>query len=83
MVCGGQTSRLEVTKELLRLIGKEKEIKVTSVSSDHFKDVYYAQRPPCERLQNKKLDIRNINLMQDWKTALKMYLERYYEGYLD
>ncbi len=83
MVCGGQTSRLEVAKELLKLLGKEDGIKVTSVTSDYFKDVYYAQRPPCERLDNKKLDIRNINLMQDWKVALKTYLEGYYQGYLD
>ena len=83
MVCGGQTSRLEVAKELLKLLGKEDGIKVTSVASDYFKDVYYAQRPPCERLDNKKLDIRNINLMQDWKAALKIYLEGYYQGYLD
>jgi len=83
MVCGGQTSRLEVAKELLKLLGKEDGIKVTSVTSDYFKDVYYAQRPPCERLDNKKLDIRNINLMQDWKAALKTYLEGYYQGYLD
>ena len=81
-VCGGETSRLEVAQELVRLLGKENEIKITSVSSDHFKDVYYAERPPSERLITKKLDLRGVNKMQDWKVALKVYLDSYYTDYL-
>ena len=81
-VCGGETSRLEVAHELVRLLGKEDEIKITSVSSDHFKDVYYAERPPSERLITKKLDLRGVNKMQDWKVALKVYLDSYYTDYL-
>ena len=82
MVCGGQTSRKEVAKELLRLLSKEKEIKITEVSSDYFKKEYFAQRPPCERLVNKKLDLRGLNIMRDWKVALKEYLADYYKDYL-
>ena len=65
LVCGGQTSRLEVTKELLALLNLENEIKVNSVKSDYFKDIYFAERPPNERLINKKLDLRNINIIND------------------
>ncbi len=83
MVCGGQTSRLEVAVELLDLLGLKESVKITSVSSDYFKDVYFAERPPCERLVNRKLELRNLNLMQDWKVALKQYLDQYYQGYLD
>jgi dTDP-4-dehydrorhamnose reductase len=83
MVCGGQTSRLEVAEELLNLLNLKDSIKINVVSSDYFKDVYFAERPPCERLVNRKLNIRNINLMQDWRPALKQYLDRYYVGYLD
>lgn len=83
LVCGGQTSRLEVTHELLRLLNLTEEIKITSVKSDYFKDVYFAERPPNERLINKKLDIREVNIMQDWKIALKEYLDSYYIGYLN
>ena len=83
MVCGGQTSRLEVAVELLNLLGLTNSIKVTSVHSDYFKDVYFAERPPCERLVNRKLDLRNINIMQDWKEALKQYIDQYYTGYLN
>ncbi|WP_075342095.1 SDR family oxidoreductase [Tenacibaculum agarivorans] len=82
LVCGGQTSRLEVTNELLRLLNLQEEIKVTAVKSDHFKDVYFAERPPNERLINKKLDIRGLNVMQDWKDALKEYIDNYYQDYL-
>lgn len=83
LVCGGQTSRLEVTNELLRLLNLKDKIKVNSVKSAHFKDIYFAERPPNERLINKKLDLRNLNIMQDWKIALKEYVENYYSGYLD
>jgi dTDP-4-dehydrorhamnose reductase len=83
MVCGGQTSRYEVAQEILMLVGKDKDVKLTSVGSDYFKDIYFAERPPCERLVNRKLNIRNINLMRDWKVALKEYISIYYKGYLD
>ena len=82
LVCGGQTSRLEVTKELLALLNLENEIKVTSVTSEYFNDIYFAERPPNERLINKKLNLRNINIMQDWKSALKEYVDNYYQNYL-
>ena len=83
MVCGGETSRLEVAAELLKLNGLEGKVKITSVKSDFFKETYFAERPPCERLVNRKLNLRNLNLMQDWKVALHQYIEKYYKGYLD
>jgi dTDP-4-dehydrorhamnose reductase len=82
MVCGGQTSRLEVAHELLSLLGLSNEIKINVVNSDYFKEIYFAERPPCERLDNRKLKLRNINLMQDWKVALKEYIDLYYAEYL-
>ncbi len=82
MVCGGQTSRLEVAKELLSILHLEREIKITAVRSDYFKDVYFAERPLSERLVNRKLNLRNINLMRDWKIALKEYIQEYYKDYL-
>lgn len=82
-VCGGQTSRLEVSQELLNILGKEDEVKITTVSSDYFKDIYFAERPASERLVTKKLDLRGVNQMRDWRIALKEYVENYYAGYLD
>ncbi|MDI3521036.1 MAG: dTDP-4-dehydrorhamnose reductase [Anaerophaga sp.] len=81
-VCGGQTSRLEVAKELLRIVGKDKDVKITAVSSDYFKDTYFAERPASERLITRKLDLRGVNKMRNWKVALKEYVENYYVGYL-
>jgi len=83
MVCGGQTSRYEVAAELLKILKLSEIVKLTPVTSDYFKDTYFAARPPCERLVNKKLEIRNINLMRDWRTALEEYISTYYKGYLE
>lgn len=83
MVCGGQTSRLEVAGELLNLLNLTDKVKITSVKSDYFKATYFAERPPCERLVNRKLELRKMNLMQDWRVALKQYIDQYYQGYLD
>jgi dTDP-4-dehydrorhamnose reductase len=82
-VCGGQTGRLEVANELVRLLGLSEKVKVTPVESDYFKDIYFAERPASERLLTKKLDMRGVNKMKDWKIALKEYIENYYQGYLE
>lgn len=81
-VCGGQTSRLEVAQELLKILEMEDEVKINVVTSDYFKDVYFAERPASERLVTKKLDLRGVNKMRDWKIALKEYVENYYQDYL-
>ncbi|MCK5624610.1 sugar nucleotide-binding protein [Candidatus Pacearchaeota archaeon] len=85
MVCQGEITdnRLEVTKELIKILGLEDKVKVTSVDSEHFKKEYWATRPSAERLENKKLKLRGLNKMRNWKVALKEYLEQDYEGYLD
>jgi len=81
-VCKGQTSRLEVAQELLKVIGKENKVKINIVDSSYFKNEYFADRPPSERLTTKKLDLRGLNLMRDWKVALREYINEYYKGYL-
>ncbi len=83
MVCGGQTSRFEVAESLVEMLNLPYSIKITAVSSDYFKEEYYAARPASERLLTKKLDLRNVNKMRDWKVSLKEYLEKYYVGYLN
>jgi len=82
MVCGGLTSRLEVASELVKLLDLQDEIKITEVDSDFFAKEYFAARPNCERLVNKKLNELDFNIMRDWKIALKEYLEDYYSDYL-
>jgi dTDP-4-dehydrorhamnose reductase len=82
MVCEGATGRFEVAQELIKILGKENEIKVTEVTSDYFKQEYFADRPPSERLINKKLQLRHLNRMRDWKISLKEYIQDYYQDYL-
>lgn len=83
MVCDGLTSRLEVAKELISLLGLHSKIKIREVSSQHFAEEYFAERPDCERLINKRLNDMGLNIMRDWKVALQDYLRDYYSGYLD
>jgi len=78
MVCGGETSRMEVAEEILKIYNLEDEIKLTSVSSDYFKDIYFAERPISERLINKKLNLKKLNIMRDWRISLNDYIKNYY-----
>jgi dTDP-4-dehydrorhamnose reductase len=82
MVCGGETGRLEVAEELVRQLKLDGKVEVAPVSSDHFAKEYFAPRPPCERLVNYKLDLRNMNMMRDWRIALADYLRDYYADYV-
>ncbi len=83
MVCSGVTGRYEVTHELIKVLGKENEIKITPVQSDYWEKEYFAERPSSERLINKKLDLRKLNIMRDWRVCLKEYINSYYQDYLD
>ncbi len=83
MVCGGETSRFEVAEEILKILSLENTIKITPVKSDYFKKIYFAERPASERLANYKLSLRGLNLMKDWKIALREYISQYYQDYLD
>ena len=59
------------------------QLNMNSVGSDYFKDTYYAERPPSERLLTKKLEMRGVNQMRDWRISLKEYIDNYYQDYLD
>jgi dTDP-4-dehydrorhamnose reductase len=83
MVCAGVTGRYEVTQELIKVLGMTDEIKITPVQSDYWKKEYFAERPASERLINKKLDLRGLNLMRDWRICLAEYIENYYHNYFD
>jgi dTDP-4-dehydrorhamnose reductase len=82
MVCEGETSRLEIAKELLRILRLCNDIKINEVSSEYFKMEYFAERPSSERLLNKKLNLRDMNIMRDWKVTLREYIDVYYSNYL-
>ena len=50
------------------------KIKLNEVDSSFFQKEYFSQRPRSERLINKKLNLRNLNIMRDWKICLHEYL---------
>ena len=78
MVCGGMTSRYEVATELISILNLNEKVSLQQVSSDFFKEEYFATRPECERLVNKHLDEINMNLMRDWRVALSDCVSKYY-----
>ena len=61
----------------------EDKVKITPVSSDYFVKEYFAKRPKSERLITKKLQLRDSNIMRDWRVCLREYLDDYYQDYLN
>ncbi len=82
MVCGGVTGRYEVAIELINILELNNTVKVSPVTSDYWKEEYFADRPLSERLIDKKLNLRSANIMRDWRVCLKEYIEEYYQSYL-
>ena len=82
MVCGGETGQFEVAQELVRVLSLENTVEVKAVTSDYFAKDYFAPRPPSERLINYKLNLRGLNLMRDWRVALRDYVRDYYADYV-
>ena len=78
MACKGVTSRLDVARELIDILKMNERVKVEEVGSDYFSREYFAKRPPCERLVNKRLNDLGLNVMRDWKIALHEYVWEYY-----
>ncbi len=82
MACEGNTSRYEVTEEILKILNLENSIRLTKVNSDYFSKTFFAKRPNSENLLNKKLNTIGLNLMRPWQVTLKEYLENSYSTYL-
>ena len=83
MVCQGATSRLEVARAMVTELGLDEVVAINSVSSDFFAETYSAPRPPSERLLNRKLALRGLDVMRPWREALSEYLRTDYPGYLN
>jgi dTDP-4-dehydrorhamnose reductase len=82
MVCAGMTGRFEVAEELINIMGLSDKVKITPVDSSYWKKEYFAERPESERLVDRKLSIRGVNIMRDWRVCLKEYIHKYYINYL-
>ncbi len=78
MVCeGGSGTRYDVAQEILKFLGR-KDVKLNRVNSDYFKETYFAPRPKSEMLKNYNLQLRGLNSMRNWKSALCEYLNNYF-----
>ncbi len=82
MVCEGVTSRLEVSHELIKVLGLTGRVRINEVTSEFFSKQFFAPRPDSERLINRKLALRNMNHMRDWRVALAEYVNAEYKDYL-
>lgn len=79
MACDGIGSRYDVAKEIVKLLGLHKTVKVKPVPSSYFKERYYVVRPKSEAMRNANLELRGINQMGHWKDGLKQYVKDLYK----
>lgn len=75
-VCDGSGSRLDVARELVRLLDLP-NVEVVEVDSDFFKAEYFAPRPASEKLVNLKLNARGLNVMRPWQVCLAEYAREF------
>ena len=69
----GVGSRLEIAREVVRLLDKEREVEICPISSVEFP--LPAPRPRSEMLRNLKLELMGANHMPHWKASLRRYIE--------
>jgi len=77
MVSQGEASRYETAmaiKEHLNL-----DVIIHKVTSDYFKQEYFALRPYSEKLINNNLNKLDKNYMREWKECLYEYLNEYFK----
>ena len=83
LVCEGETSRMEVAKEIIRLLKLQDKIEIKEVDSGFFSKEYFAKRPESEKLINLKLNLRKLNIMRNWKICLSEYINENYSKYIN
>jgi dTDP-4-dehydrorhamnose reductase len=69
MVCRGIGTRFDVAKEIVAICRRKVEVK--PVASSFFGERFFAPRPGSEILFNHAFENRGINLMRDWRVALR------------
>lgn len=78
MVCSDDCSRYDVSREIVNVLNVTDKIKINIVTSDYFVAEYFAPRPYSEKLINRKLELRGLNIMGNWKDRLREYIENSY-----
>ena len=78
MVCNDDCLRYDIANEIVHLLNRSNEIKLNVVTSDYFAVEYFAPRPNSEMLINRKLELRGLNSMENWKESLREYIDKSY-----
>ena len=78
LACKGRATRYDVAEQILKVLGRS-DITLEPVTSEHFKEEFFAPRPRSEEMRNYALDLRAANDMPNWKTALEEYLRSSFE----
>lgn len=82
LVCEGESGRLEVAYEIVKLLNYQDTVKIIEVDSSYFSKDYFAKRPKSEKLINKKLNLRKLNYMRNWKVCLKEYIKNNFSEFI-
>ena len=77
LACKGTATRYDVAAEMLKILGRT-DVELHPVQSEFFKNEFFAPRPLSEEMRNFVLDLRSMNDMPDWRTALDEYLKTYF-----
>ena len=81
VACKGKATRFDVAKRIIEYLNRD-DIQLIPVSSDFFSEEYFAPRPKSEVLRNYILDLRKMNNMRCWKSALKDYLTKKFSNFM-
>jgi dTDP-4-dehydrorhamnose reductase len=79
MACEGEGSRYDVACHVVRVLGREDQIEVVEVGSEHFAHEYPSIRPRSEIMQNLHLRLQGLNTMRPWQVALEEYLRTQFQ----
>lgn len=77
MVCRGSASRYDVACEIVKVLNRN-DIRIHMVQSDYFASEYPVARPRSECLTNFMLDLRDMNMMRNWRDILPEYIRRHF-----
>ena len=82
LVCEGESGRLEVAYEIVKLLNYQDTVKIIEVDSSYFSKDYFAKRPKSEKLINKKLNLRKLNYMRSWNVCLNEYIKNNFSEFI-
>ena len=81
MVCEGDGTRYDVAREILDVCNRT-DIELVAVSSEFFKDEYFAPRPASEMMINANLRALGLNEMRPWDVSLRDYIHSHFADYV-